>query len=63
MEGAEALGLEFILEEPTGFTWIYKPGIDFADVMVRHAETGVNAARSTVEAFLRWRAEQAEART
>jgi hypothetical protein len=63
VEGAEALGLEFILEEPTGFTWIYKPGIDFADVMVRHAETGVNAARSTVEAFLRWRAEQAEART
>jgi hypothetical protein len=54
VEGAISLGFEFILEEPTGFTWIYKPGVDFADVLVRHAETGINANRSAVEAFLRW---------
>jgi Protein of unknown function (DUF3631)/Bifunctional DNA primase/polymerase, N-terminal len=58
VEGAESLGLEFVIEESADFTWIYKPGVDFADIMVKHAEAGVNANRSAVEAFLRWRAEQ-----
>ena len=54
------LGLEFVLEEPAGFTWIYGPGVDSTDVMVRHAEAGINANRSAVEAFLRWRQARAE---
>ena len=55
VEAAERLGFEFVLEQPAGFTWIYKAGVDPADIMIKHAEAGINAHRSAVEGFLRWR--------
>ena len=50
--------LQFVLEEPTGVTWIYAAGVDFTDPMIKHAEIGIGADRSAVDAFLRWRAAQ-----
>ena len=58
VEAAERLGFEFVLEEPTGVTWIYAAGVDFTDPMIKHAEIGIGANRSAVDAFLRWRAAQ-----
>ncbi len=57
VEAAERLGFEFILDQPgPGFSWIYAPGADERNPMVKHVAAGIDAHRSAVEAFLRWRA-------
>ena len=48
-------GVEFHLEEPNGFTWIYAPGVNPADPDLKLAEQAIEADRAGVEEFLRWR--------
>ena len=55
VEAAEGAGVEFHLEEPTGFTWIYAPSVNPADPNLKLAEAAIEADRAGVEAFLRWR--------
>jgi hypothetical protein len=56
VEAAECRGAEFVLETPTGFTWIYASGVNPTDPDLKLAEEAVNADRAAVEAFLRRRA-------
>ena len=55
VEAAEGAGVEFLLEEPTGFTWIFAVGVNPADPNLKLAEAAVMADRAGVEEFLRWR--------
>ena len=54
---AEGAGVEFHLEEPTGFTWIYAAGVNPTDPNLKLAEAAIDADRAGVEEFLRWREE------